>query len=49
MRADLWNPARAVAAQGLPTPGDMLKSAKEDFDGLNYDREWSERAKKTMW
>lgn len=49
MRADLWNPARAVAAQGLPTPGDMLKSAKEDFDGSTYDREWSERAKKTMW
>lgn len=49
MRADLWNPARAVAPQSLPTPGDMLKSAKEDFDGSSYDSEWPERALKSMW
>ncbi|MDM7981765.1 MAG: pyridoxamine 5'-phosphate oxidase family protein [Rhizobium sp.] len=49
MRAELWNVARQVAANDLPTPGDMLKAAKQDFDRDTYDREWPERAAKTMW
>lgn len=49
MRAELWNAERQVAANDLPTPGDMLKAAKQDFDRDTYDREWPERAAKTMW
>lgn len=49
MRAELWNAERQVAANDLPTPGDMLKAAKQDFDRDIYDREWPERAAKTMW
>ncbi|WP_113340167.1 pyridoxamine 5'-phosphate oxidase family protein [Rhizobium cremeum] len=49
MRADLWNPASFVDPKGLPTPGDLLKAAKADFDKETYDREWPARAAKTMW
>ncbi|MFN3501205.1 MAG: pyridoxamine 5'-phosphate oxidase family protein [Allorhizobium sp.] len=49
MRAELWNVERQVAANDLPTPGEMLKAAKQDFDRETYDREWPERAAKTMW
>ncbi|MFL0691216.1 MAG: pyridoxamine 5'-phosphate oxidase family protein [Agrobacterium tumefaciens] len=49
MRAELWNVERQVASNDLPTPGDMLKAAKQDFDRETYDREWPERAAKTMW
>lgn len=49
MRAELWNVERQVDAADLPTPGEMLKSAKADFDRHSYDREWPARAAKTMW
>ncbi|MFN3318197.1 MAG: pyridoxamine 5'-phosphate oxidase family protein [Allorhizobium sp.] len=49
MRAELWDVERQIAAESLPTPGEMLKAAKEDFDRETYDREWPERAAKTMW
>lgn len=49
MRADLWNPERFRAPGTLPTPGDMLKAAKDDFDKESYDREWPTRATASMW
>lgn len=49
LRAELWNVERQVAATDLPTPGDMLKAAKADFDRDSYDLEWPARAAKTMW
>ena len=49
MRAELWDVEKQIAAESLPTPGEMLKAAKEDFDRETYDREWPERAAKTMW
>ncbi|MGK6314976.1 pyridoxamine 5'-phosphate oxidase family protein [Neorhizobium sp. DT-125] len=49
MRAELWNPERFVDPKSLPTPGALLKAAKADFDKETYDREWPERAAKTMW
>ncbi|RWX75519.1 pyridoxamine 5'-phosphate oxidase family protein [Neorhizobium lilium] len=49
MRSDLWNPERFVDPKSLPTPGTLLKAAKADFDSETYDREWPERAAKTMW
>lgn len=49
MRADLWNPESFVDPKTLPTPGDLLQAAKADFDKETYDRQWPERAAKTMW
>jgi PPOX class probable FMN-dependent enzyme len=47
MRSGLWSGHDESA--GLPTPGEMLKAAKSDFDGGAYDAEWAARAKKTLW
>lgn len=49
MRAELWNVERFADPKSLPTPGDLLKAAKADFDKETYDREWPARAAKTMW
>lgn len=49
MRSELWNPARFVDPRTLPTPGTLLKAAKADFDKETYDRDWADRAAKTMW
>lgn len=49
IRAELWNPEHFVDPKSLPTPGTLLKAAKADFDKETYDREWPERAAKTMW
>ena len=49
IRSELWNPEKFVDPASLPTPGTLLKAAKADFDRDTYDREWPERAAKTMW
>ena len=49
MRAELWNVDKQKLAKGLPTPGEMLKAAKDSFDQETYDREWPARAANTMW
>jgi PPOX class probable FMN-dependent enzyme len=49
IRSQIWNPERFVDPADLPTPGTLLKAAKADFDRDTYDREWPERAAKTMW
>jgi uncharacterized protein len=49
MRAELWNPAHHVDPKALPSPGDMLKAAKTDFDNETYDREWPSRAAASLW
>jgi PPOX class probable FMN-dependent enzyme len=47
MRSGLWSGHDESA--GLPTPGEMLKAAKSDFDGVTYDAERAARAEKTLW
>ncbi|MFT4180388.1 MAG: pyridoxamine 5'-phosphate oxidase family protein [Rhizobium sp.] len=49
MRAELWNTERFIDPAELPTPGMLLKAAKDDFDQETYDREWPARAAKSMW
>lgn len=49
IRSELWNPQNFVNPASLPTPGALLKAAKADFDKETYDKEWPERAAKTMW
>ncbi|WP_376704422.1 pyridoxamine 5'-phosphate oxidase family protein [Mesorhizobium sp. ISC25] len=49
-RSELWNPARHVDPRSLPTPGQILEiTSRKNIDGEVYDREWPERAKKSMW
>ncbi|WP_420410474.1 pyridoxamine 5'-phosphate oxidase family protein [Hoeflea sp.] len=49
MRADLWNAGAWPEASALPTPGQMMRELKHDFDAGTYDRQWPERAKNSMW
>ena len=49
MRSDLWNPAHHRDPKALPSPGAMLKAATGGFDAETYDREWPERAARSMW
>lgn len=50
LRADLWNPARHVAAEDLPTAGEILAAMSQArVGGPDYDREWPERAKSSLW
>jgi PPOX class probable FMN-dependent enzyme len=50
VRADLWNAEKHVDAKRLPTAGQILATLSEcRVGGDEYDREWPERAKKTMW
>jgi PPOX class probable FMN-dependent enzyme len=50
VRSDLWNPDKRVDPKSLPTPGQMLAEMSENkVGGEQYDREWPERARQTMW
>jgi len=49
-RAELWNPERHVDPKSLPSPGAVLAALSGNrIGGETYDREWPERARKTMW
>lgn len=49
-RADLWNPDRHVGETDIPSPGAILQEmSQHSIDGTKYDKEWPERAAKTMW
>lgn len=50
LRAELWNPERHVDPKSLPTPGQILAAMSDNrVGGAEYDREWPERAAKSMW
>ncbi|MEQ8307264.1 MAG: pyridoxamine 5'-phosphate oxidase family protein [Hoeflea sp.] len=49
MRAELWITQAWPDVSGLPTPGQLMRELKQDFDARTYDREWPERAKNSMW
>jgi PPOX class probable FMN-dependent enzyme len=50
VRSDVWNPEDRVAPGALPTPGRILAELSEgEVGGETYDREWPERARKTLW
>ena len=50
VRSDLWNPDRWVDPTDLPTPGQILADMSENrVGGETYDREWPERARKSLW
>ncbi len=49
MRAELWNPDRQITDGDLPSPGQIMNEIKAGFDAETYDREWPDRAAKSMW
>jgi len=50
VRSDLWNSDKRVDPRTLPTPGQILAVMSEHrVGGEQYDREWPERARQTMW
>ena len=50
LRADLWNPARHVAPDALPSAGDILAALSNGrVGGKAYDEVWPGRAKASMW
>jgi PPOX class probable FMN-dependent enzyme len=50
VRSELWNPSRHVDPKSLPTTGQILAAlSQERVGGEAYDREWADRAAKTMW
>jgi PPOX class probable FMN-dependent enzyme len=50
VRSDLWNPDKRVDPRSLPTPGQILAEMSENrVGGASYDREWPERAQKSLW
>lgn len=50
VRSQLWNPEKHVDPSSLPTPGAILADlSRGGVDGNAYDREWPERARRTMW
>jgi PPOX class probable FMN-dependent enzyme len=50
VRSDLWNPAKHADPASLPTPGQILARLSGDkVDAATYDRQWPERARKSLW
>jgi hypothetical protein len=50
VRAGLWDAARHVDPRSVPTPGEILgEMSGGRVGGEAYDREWPERARRTMW
>jgi len=50
VRSELWNPDRFVETGSLPTPGKILANLTENrVGGETYDREWPDRARRTLW
>ena len=50
IRAGLWDPARHVDPSSLPTPGQILAAFSDGtVGGADYDRDWPERARASMW
>jgi len=50
VRSELWNPACHVDPKNLPSAGQILAAlSQERVGGESYDREWPDRAQRTMW
>ncbi|MGA2551989.1 MAG: pyridoxamine 5'-phosphate oxidase family protein [Burkholderiaceae bacterium] len=50
LRSDLWNPEHHADAKNLPSPGEILAAmTSQRIDGEQYDRQWPERARTSLW
>ncbi|PHQ70596.1 MAG: hypothetical protein COB93_05105 [Sneathiella sp.] len=48
-RAKIWDPSTQITRTEAPTAGQMIKSAKADFDGESYDLALAERQKESLY
>ncbi len=50
VRSELWDAARHIDPKSLPSAGQILAALSQDrVGGEGYDREWPDRAARTMW
>jgi PPOX class probable FMN-dependent enzyme len=50
LRSELWNPAKHLDPERLPTPGQILEALSNGTcGGQAYDREWPARARASLW
>ncbi len=50
IRAELWNPEKHIDPKRLPSAGQILAAMTKDrVGGEQYDREWPDRAKASLW
>lgn len=49
VRSGLWDPGQHVQRSELPSTGEMLQALANDFDGQQYDREYPQRLRKTIY
>jgi len=50
LRSELWNPERHVDPASLPTPGQIVAALSAGrLGGDAYDREWPDKARKSLW
>jgi PPOX class probable FMN-dependent enzyme len=50
VRSELWNASKHRDPKSLPSPGDILSAVTNNrVGGADYDCEWPERAKKSLW
>jgi PPOX class probable FMN-dependent enzyme len=50
VRSDLWNPQRHIDPRCLPSAGEILAALSDNrVGGIAYDREWPQRAAKSLW
>ncbi len=50
VRSHLWDPGMQVDPKTLPTPGRILAAQSDDtVGGDSYDKEWPDRARKSLW
>lgn len=50
VRSRLWDPDIRVDPKTLPTPGQILAAQSDNtVGGDRYDKEWPDRARKSLW
>ena len=50
VRSNLWNPEEHLNPEALPSAGEILAALSNNkYGGEKYDREWPERARKSLW
>ena len=50
IRSRLWNPASQISRSRLPSVGEMLEAlSREPFDGRQYDEDYPERLRETLY
>ena len=49
IRSHLWDPSRHLAESALPSQGQMMKAIQQSFPGEQWDQEYAQRLKKTIY